>query len=404
MRRHGVALLFAAGLVAGSPARADDKCERIFADYEISLDWIEAQLRRNMLASEDAIETRFDRLENIEARFGFLCFPYYDRGRELVARRKELQLGLDELAGRADAAGAVATEIDEDEPWPPPDDHDTQENEVKTTGPGTLVVTSYPIGAEVLVDGVARGRTQLEVRLVLEPGEHRLELWHGSLRAVQKVTVEAGSREELRVNLLEQGKLAARTRPVEPATTPAASEPRTAAEARAPVWKETTAPPPLEQAEESREDEPDEAEPEDEAEDEAALERAWEQLHAVQQKAEAREAAHLTVAALQPVATAPELAAAPQPAAPKSTVLEEPTGTVVVTSKPAGASVFLDGALCGKTPLTIAAVGSGAHRVRLVVGPYRLIYVVGVRSGNTARLDVPLREAIVEQVVDAERF
>jgi PEGA domain len=46
-------------------------------------------------------------------------------------------------------------------------------------------------------------------------------------------------------------------------------------------------------------------------------------------------------------------------------------GSLVVDSRPAGASVFVDGRLAGRTPLTMARISAGEHAVRLERDGYR---------------------------------
>ena len=47
------------------------------------------------------------------------------------------------------------------------------------------------------------------------------------------------------------------------------------------------------------------------------------------------------------------------------------SGGLVVESRPEGASVFVDGELVGKTPLSLDAVAAGEHAVRLERDGYR---------------------------------
>jgi len=69
-------------------------------------------------------------------------------------------------------------------------------------------------------------------------------------------------------------------------------------------------------------------------------------------------------------------------------------GVLLVESDPAGASVYVDGRLAGETPLTLAAVAAGIHRVRVVRLGYlehsRLVTVTsGARATLRARLTDP---------------
>ena len=54
---------------------------------------------------------------------------------------------------------------------------------------GTLLVSSTPSGALVLVDGVDRGNTPADLRL--SPGRHRLTVINGSRRADETVQIES---------------------------------------------------------------------------------------------------------------------------------------------------------------------------------------------------------------------
>ena len=68
------------------------------------------------------------------------------------------------------------------------------------------------------------------------------------------------------------------------------------------------------------------------------------------------------------------------------------TGAVAVESRPAGASVFLDGALVGTTPVTMSQVAAGEHVIRLEHNGYRrwsssIIVVGGARNRVTASLE-----------------
>jgi hypothetical protein len=72
------------------------------------------------------------------------------------------------------------------------------------------------------------------------------------------------------------------------------------------------------------------------------------------------------------------------------------TGSLVVESLPAGAAVFVDGRLAGKTPVTIARVPAGSHVVRLeMVGYRRWSTSVQVVTGESARVSGSLeRESL----------
>lgn len=66
-------------------------------------------------------------------------------------------------------------------------------------------------------------------------------------------------------------------------------------------------------------------------------------------------------------------------------------GRVEVVSRPAGAQVFLDGRLVGRTPLTLSQVSAGSHAVRLALpGHQRWVTTVDVAPGAHARVAASL--------------
>ena len=82
----------------------------------------------------------------------------------------------------------------------------------------------------------------------------------------------------------------------------------------------------------------------------------------------------------------------------------EGSGELRVESEPAGATVYVDGHLAGQTPLSVATLAPGVHRVRLVRPGYlenaRLVTVTGgtraaVRTQLTAAAP-PLKIVVVE--------
>jgi serine/threonine-protein kinase len=81
-----------------------------------------------------------------------------------------------------------------------------------------------------------------------------------------------------------------------------------------------------------------------------------------------------------------ELAPIPQPQAPGPTI-----ATIIVESRPSGASVLLDGRNVGKTPLTLGSVSAGAHTVSIEQAGYRrwttTIRVTGPRHRVAASLE-----------------
>jgi hypothetical protein len=84
--------------------------------------------------------------------------------------------------------------------------------------------------------------------------------------------------------------------------------------------------------------------------------------------------------------------AAQAPAVPAA--LERERAPLVVESRPAGARVFVDGTLIGKTPLTLGQVAAGDHAVSLDLDGYRrwsssVRVVAGERNRVTASLEIP---------------
>jgi len=68
-------------------------------------------------------------------------------------------------------------------------------------------------------------------------------------------------------------------------------------------------------------------------------------------------------------------------------------GTLVVESRPVGATVFLDGKGVGVTPLTLPNVGIGSHVVRLdLAGHRRWSTSIRVVAGERERVAASLEE------------
>ena len=91
----------------------------------------------------------------------------------------------------------------------------------------------------------------------------------------------------------------------------------------------------------------------------------------------APEERRVVITAAQPaqsmtVALAPARAAAPaRPVQAPIAAAGRVTGALVVDSRPAGANVFMDNALVGRTPMSMAAVAAGSHAIRLEHDGYR---------------------------------
>jgi hypothetical protein len=64
------------------------------------------------------------------------------------------------------------------------------------------------------------------------------------------------------------------------------------------------------------------------------------------------------------------------------TTVSPVNGTLIVSSKPVGASVYLDSAMVGKTPLTLDSVSPGAHTVELKSPGYLSVSIDVVVSAD----------------------
>ncbi len=74
-------------------------------------------------------------------------------------------------------------------------------------------------------------------------------------------------------------------------------------------------------------------------------------------------------------------------------VAQPQTGTLTITSTPNRASVLLDGAAIGTTPLTLDSVPTGTHQVQLQKGGYELYTTtVQIRPEATERIQAPLQQ------------
>jgi len=82
-------------------------------------------------------------------------------------------------------------------------------------------------------------------------------------------------------------------------------------------------------------------------------------------------------------------------AAPAEAPTVAQAGGLLVATDPPGASVFLDGRLAGITPLAIARVSAGDHRVRVSKNGYLdNARVIGVESGRSSSLRVTLTQSV----------
>jgi hypothetical protein len=92
-----------------------------------------------------------------------------------------------------------------------------------------------------------------------------------------------------------------------------------------------------------------------------------------------------------PTSGAAEAAPAPSKevvAAAKAAEAAEKSGTIVLTTEPAGAHVMLDGKEMGDTPLTLENVPAGRHALTFVTASASVKKIVRVEAGKTAALDV----------------
>ena len=67
-----------------------------------------------------------------------------------------------------------------------------------------------------------------------------------------------------------------------------------------------------------------------------------------------------------------------------------PTGSLTVTSDPAGAAVIVDGKPVGETPMTVHDLAAGRHSVVVRGEGGAVSNSVAIRDGKTATLDVPI--------------
>jgi len=69
-------------------------------------------------------------------------------------------------------------------------------------------------------------------------------------------------------------------------------------------------------------------------------------------------------------------------------------GSLYITSKPSGATVYLDDTQMGETPLVINAIPIGSHKLRLELeGHEKVEQIIGIKSGHTIRIPVALARA-----------
>ena len=79
------------------------------------------------------------------------------------------------------------------------------------------------------------------------------------------------------------------------------------------------------------------------------------------------------------------------------------SGTLAVTSDPSGAAVYVDGALVGWTPVSVANLDAGEHRVRLVKDGYvENGRVITIDAGATRTLEVRLTPRAASDTTTAQ--
>jgi hypothetical protein len=97
-----------------------------------------------------------------------------------------------------------------------------------------------------------------------------------------------------------------------------------------------------------------------------------------------------TAAARKPPETK---AAAPTTRKPPPTKPTAFVGTLTISSRPAGATVILDGRVAGTTPLTMSGVAAGSHAVRLELEGYRTWSMSAqVAAGQSKRVNASLEQ------------
>jgi len=94
-------------------------------------------------------------------------------------------------------------------------------------------------------------------------------------------------------------------------------------------------------------------------------------------------------------AVTPTATASPRPAPANARAARAPeAGSLVVDSRPRGASVLVDGRAVGVTPLRLASIGVGSHAVRIELAGYKPIATtVTVKAGAEASVKVSLEES-----------
>jgi hypothetical protein len=217
---------------------------------------------------------------------------------------------------------------------------------------GSILITTDEPGAQVAVDGAARGRTPIHVQ-GLTPGEHTVVVTGaGEAREERTVEVRAGAREVLAVALLPQpeptGSLAVSTEPAG-ATVVVDGEPR----GQTPITVDALSP-----GEHRLEVSLDGYDPADRITTVVGGERA-------------------------------DVAIALTPGTPRP-------GRIIATASREDAFLIVDGLSRGRVPITLEQIAPGTHAIRVVAqGATPFEMECTIRFGETCTVDAPLVAAPV---------
>ena len=100
----------------------------------------------------------------------------------------------------------------------------------------------------------------------------------------------------------------------------------------------------------------------------------------------------VALSAAQPTVTVDARLAASAPPPPEST-----TGVLVIESRPAGATVFVDGRRIGTTPMSLPDSSPGTHRIRLEMAGFNpWVTTADVQAGTRTRVAASLERGTQE--------
>jgi hypothetical protein len=100
----------------------------------------------------------------------------------------------------------------------------------------------------------------------------------------------------------------------------------------------------------------------------------------------------VALTAAQPTVTIDARLASAAPPAPAAT-----TGTLVIESRPAGATVFLNGRAVGTTPVSVPETAPGTHRIRLEMAGFNpWVTTAAVQAGARTRVAASLERGTPE--------